>query len=137
MVNKKLTYNLRLETNHEGSTSRLKYPGSNIITAGDGLLFKYDVSTHKARNMPRPGLRVRSLRKVKVRLPGGASITHYFRRRPSQAVCAECKKPLHGVPRERPHGLKSIPLSGKRPTRPFGGNLCALCSREKMKARLR
>jgi large subunit ribosomal protein L34e len=87
--------------------------------------------------MPRPGLRARSLRKVKIKLPGGASIIHYFRRRPSGAVCANCKKPLHGVPRERDASLKGIPKSRRRPERPYGGNLCPSCAREKVKSRLR
>jgi large subunit ribosomal protein L34e len=87
--------------------------------------------------MPRPGLRVRSLRKMKVKLPGGASVIHYFRRRPSESVCASCKKPLHGVPRARPHGLKSFAKSSMRPERPYGGNLCPTCSRERIKSRLR
>ena len=47
------------------------------------------------------------------------------------------KKPLHGVPRERPHGLKSLSRRSRRPERPFGGNLCPECSREKIKGRLR
>ena len=44
--------------------------------------------------MPRPGLRVRSLRKMKVKLPGGASVIHYIKRRPSGAVCAGCRRVL-------------------------------------------
>ncbi|MCX6815112.1 MAG: 50S ribosomal protein L34e [Candidatus Aenigmarchaeota archaeon] len=87
--------------------------------------------------MPRPGLRVRSLRKMKIKLPGGASIIHYFKRRPSQAVCANCKKPLHGVPRERDVDLGKLSRRQKRPERPYGGNLCATCARAKIKSRLR
>lgn len=87
--------------------------------------------------MPRPGLRVRSLRKVKVKLPGGASIIHYFRRRPSGAVCAGCGRQLHGVPRERNVPLSKLPRSRRRPERPYGGNLCPSCARKKVKSRLR
>ena len=87
--------------------------------------------------MPRPGLRVRSLRKVKIKLPGGASIIHYFRRRPSEAVCANCKRPLHGVPRERRIALSSLSRRKRRPERPYGGNLCPACARKKIKSRLR
>jgi len=87
--------------------------------------------------MPRPGLRVRSLRKVKIKLPGGAFIIHYFKRRPSQAVCANCKRPLQGVPTKRRIALSSLTRRQKRPERPYGGNLCPSCARQKMKSRLR
>ncbi len=49
--------------------------------------------------MPRPMYRSRSLRRVYVRLPGGETTIHYERRKPRQAVCAICGKPLNGVPR--------------------------------------
>ncbi|MEM5812456.1 MAG: 50S ribosomal protein L34e [Candidatus Aenigmatarchaeota archaeon] len=87
--------------------------------------------------MPRPGLRVRALRKIRVKLPGGAFIIHYFKRKPSPAVCANCKKPLHGVPRERPSIIKKLSPRKRRPERPYGGNLCPSCAREKMKSKLR
>jgi len=87
--------------------------------------------------MPRPGLRVRALRKMKVKLPGGASIIHYFKRRPSGAVCAVCRKPLHGVPREKPFRMRAFYRSSKRTERPYGGNLCPACSRERIKSKLR
>ena len=87
--------------------------------------------------MPRPGLRVKSLRKVKIKLPGGAFIIHYFKRRPSGAVCASCGKPLHGVPRKRDVDVRSLTKSQRKPERPYGGNLCPACSRQRIKSRLR
>ena len=87
--------------------------------------------------MPRPGLRVRALRKIRIKLPGGASVIHYFKRKPSHAVCAVCKKPLHGVPREMPSKLRVFSRSSRRPQRPYGGNLCPSCSKERMKSKLR
>jgi len=83
--------------------------------------------------MVRPALRSRSLKRRKVRTPGGVSKTHYRKERPSPAVCANCKKPLHGVPRERPIAFGRISRSNKRPERPFGGNLCSACMRQRIK----
>ncbi len=79
--------------------------------------------------MPRPALRSSMLRKMKKRLPGGVSVTHYFKRKPNAAVCARCKKPLHGVPIIQSSRKKKIAKSERRPTRPYGGNLCSRCSR--------
>jgi len=87
--------------------------------------------------MPRPALRSRTLRKVKKRLPGGAFIIHYLKRRPSPSKCAACGKKLHGVPRKRPSLLKRISKSKKTPSRPYGGNLCSRCARGKAKEKAR
>lgn len=84
--------------------------------------------------MVRRSLRSRSLRKMRVKLPGGAWITHYFKRNPSPAYCAECGKPLHGTARLRSIRMKRIPKSRKRPERPYGGNLCSRCARKRIKA---
>jgi large subunit ribosomal protein L34e len=64
--------------------------------------------------MPRPALRTRSLRRIRTKLPGGAFVIHYFKRKPSGAVCAICKKPLHGVPRKLPSKLRRQPLPEMR-----------------------
>jgi len=86
--------------------------------------------------MPRPALRSRSLRRRKVRRPGGELVTRYERRKPSPAKCGRCGNQLSGVPRERPSGIGKLPKSSKRPNRPFGGNLCSSCSRQEIKDRL-
>ncbi|RLF15566.1 MAG: 50S ribosomal protein L34e, partial [Thermoprotei archaeon] len=49
--------------------------------------------------MPRPGLRVCSKKKVKVKLPGGGTAVHYKREKPKPAKCAICGAQLGGVPR--------------------------------------
>ena len=58
--------------------------------------------------MPRPQLRSRSLKRVKKKLPGGAFVTHYSKRRPSGAKCAKCKAPLRGVPRVLDSKMKKL-----------------------------
>ena len=86
--------------------------------------------------MPKRSLRSRSLRKLKVKTPGGRSVIHYGERKNSAAKCAVCKKPLHGTPRARDSGIAKLSRTEKRPERPFGGNLCSSCSRREIKRRL-
>jgi large subunit ribosomal protein L34e len=83
--------------------------------------------------MPRPSLRSKSLRRIKIRIPGGASVIHYLKRKPSPAKCASCKKPLHGVASKRPIKMKRLAKAKKIPSRIFGGNLCASCAKERLK----
>jgi large subunit ribosomal protein L34e len=87
--------------------------------------------------MVRPSLRSTSLRKIRKKIPGGASIIHFFRKRPGGAVCAECGKPLHGVSREISSKIRKLSKSKKRPERPYGGKLCSECSRKKIKEKVR
>ncbi len=87
--------------------------------------------------MPRPALRTRSLRKIRKKLPGGASIIHYFKKKPKKAVCAMCGKPLHGVPSDLTSKVRSLSKSQKRPERPYGGYLCSECARKEIKNRIR
>ena len=86
--------------------------------------------------MPRPSQRTRSLRKIKVRLPGGELKVRFEKRKPSKPVCGGCGKPLSGVPRDVPSRIRKLPKTKKRPERPYGGNLCPSCSREKIKERI-
>ena len=69
--------------------------------------------------MPEGRRKSRSLRRVYVRTPGGKTVIHYRKRKPSKAKCAICKKPLHGVPRERPAELRKLSKTEKRPSRPY------------------
>ncbi len=80
--------------------------------------------------MVRPGLRSRSLRRVYRRTPGGTTTIHFERRRPKQARCARCGRPLGGVPRGRPRELRRMSKTSKRPQRPYGGVLCSRCLSE-------
>ncbi len=87
--------------------------------------------------MPRKNRRSRTFRRVKVRVPGGTVKMHYRKRKPSSASCGVCGAELHGVPRERPYIMKSLPKTEKRPERPFGGVLCSSCARDEFKSRAR
>lgn len=86
--------------------------------------------------MVKRSLRSRSLRKLKVKTPGGRSVIHYGERKNAAARCAVCKRPLHGTPRARDSGMAKLSRTEKRPERPFGGNLCSSCSRREIKRRL-
>jgi large subunit ribosomal protein L34e len=83
--------------------------------------------------MPKPAQRTRSFRRKSVTTPGGRVRIHYSKKQPGPARCAACGRPLHGVPRALPSDLKKLRKTGKRPDRPYGGNLCASCTREIMK----
>ena len=80
--------------------------------------------------MPRPRLRSRSIRRVKVKVPGGRVSLQYRKQNPKQSKCASCKKILHGIPRFSRTQAKNTAKSKKRPQRPFGGQLCSSCSRK-------
>ena len=86
--------------------------------------------------MPQPH-RTRTLRRIKTKLPGGALVIHYEKRKPKIAHCAVCKKPLSGIPRLRASKLHALPKSEKRPERSYAGTLCSKCSREKLRERIR
>lgn len=79
--------------------------------------------------MPEPYKRSRSLRRIKVKFPGGKTSLHYKKRKPKGAKCGECGHLLKGVLRERPFKMRNIPKTKKRPERPYGGKLCGRCMR--------
>ncbi|MBT5022651.1 50S ribosomal protein L34e [Candidatus Woesearchaeota archaeon] len=76
--------------------------------------------------------RSRTLRRVKVKTPGGSVTTQYRKRKPSKAKCHNCGELLKGVPRERPYKMQTMAKTSKRPERPYGGQLCSKCSRRMM-----
>ena len=79
--------------------------------------------------MVRRALRSRSLRKIKVKTPGGNVVTHFKKRKPQKSHCGGCGDVLKGVPRERPTKMQNIAKTKKRPERAYGGVLCSKCSR--------
>jgi len=76
--------------------------------------------------------RTRSLRRIKVKLPGGRITIHYKKRKPKKATCIVTKKPLPGVPRYTPVKLRKLPKSQRRPNRPYGGMLSSKAMRIKI-----
>ena len=87
--------------------------------------------------MPRGMFKSRSLRRIFVKTPGGKVHMHYRERKPKQAHCASCRKPLAGVPRENPGKMGKIAKSSRRPERIYGGVLCSRCSRATLQAQVR
>lgn len=79
-------------------------------------------------------IKSRTFRRIKVKVPGGRTTTHYKLRKPKAAHCGICGAVLKGVPRERPVKMRTLAKTKKRPERPFGGVLCSKCSRAKIKA---
>lgn len=67
-------------------------------------------------------------RKVFVRTPTGTR-ERYKESRPGKARCA-CGKPLAGTARGTRTEINKLSKTQKRPSRPFGGQLCAACSKQ-------
>jgi len=87
--------------------------------------------------MPRGMFKSGRLRKIFVKTPGAKNVVHYRQRKPSKAVCSNCKKLLAGVPRELPAKMANLPKTKKRPERPYGGDLCSACTRKLLQQKAR
>jgi len=76
-------------------------------------------------------------RKIFVKTPGAKNVVHYRESKPNKAICGNCRKPLLGVPRDRPAVFGKLAKTERRPERPYGGVLCSACTRNlhKQKAR--
>ena len=72
--------------------------------------------------------RSRSLRRVRVKTPGGKTKIVYKKSKPGPARCSSCKRPIHGVPRMFNYKFRDLPKSSKKPNRPYS-NLCSGCMR--------
>ena len=99
---------------------------------------------HKVRGAPKivmkgaPRYRSRvAYRKTQRKTPGGKTINQYIKRRPGVAICAICKKPLHGLPRKNITEMQKTNRTSRTIQRPFGANLCSPCSREILRWRAR
>lgn len=77
----------------------------------------------------------RTFRRVSVKTPGGRTVKHYRRRKPSYAKCAITGKRLLGVPRDIPSKIKRLTKSQRKPSRPFGGNLSSEAMRQVLEER--
>ena len=79
--------------------------------------------------MVRPGLRSRSLRRVYVKAPKGARLHHKYHLQ-AKATCRMCGVVLKGMKHGTNAQISKLSKSHKRPSRPFGGNLCSSCMRK-------
>jgi large subunit ribosomal protein L34e len=86
--------------------------------------------------MVRRSLRSRSLKRKQKRTPGNRKVIHYDSKKTKIAKCANCGKPLKGVPRLARTGMRRLPKTKRRPERPYGGHLCSSCMRKKMRNRV-
>lgn len=68
----------------------------------------------------------------KVKTPGGALVVHYVTKKAKGPQCGHCHKALAGIPRLRPTEYKGLPAHDRTVSRPYGGSLCAGCTRERV-----
>ena len=87
--------------------------------------------------MPRGMFKSGRLRKIFVKTPGGKVNVQYKQRKPSKAICGNCKTELAGEPRELPSKMANLPKTAKRPERPYGGVLCSPCTRKILQQKAR
>jgi len=87
--------------------------------------------------MTQPYKRSRTLRRVKVKLPGNRVTIHYGKRKPKLGSCHITGQSLKGVPRYRSRDMHNLPKSKKRPSRPYGGVLSSQAMRDVFKAKAR
>jgi large subunit ribosomal protein L34e len=78
--------------------------------------------------MTAPRHKSRSNKRVKVKLPGGETVTHFRAKKPGKHVCGRCSKPLSGMPNMIPSRLARISKTERVPERPYAGVLCTECS---------
>ena len=80
-------------------------------------------------------IKPKSLRKVKVKTPGGETAISLRRRKPNYAKCKNCGSKLNR-PKLSIKQLKNLPKTKKRPERPFP-ELCSRCMRDYFKNKVR
>lgn len=79
----------------------------------------------------------RRFRRVSVKTPGGKTVKHYRKRKPSPAICAIYGTVLPGVPKMRDSKVRNLPKSQRRPDRPYGGVLSSKAMRVVIKEHAR
>ncbi len=77
--------------------------------------------------MTSPKHRSRSVKKRQVRIPGGRTVTHYRKKKPSKHTCGRCGRILLGVPNRIQSEAKNMNKSERIPSRIYAGNLCNDC----------
>jgi len=79
----------------------------------------------------------RTFRRIHRRVPSGESRLYHILRKPKKARCSVCNDFLKGIARERASEMKRLTKTRKTVSRPYGGNLCSRCMREKIKENIR
>ena len=82
--------------------------------------------------MPAGKHKSKTFRKVFVKTPGGKTIIQHKKRKPSKSKCGSCGAILQGMVRARPRKMQNTSKASKKPSRPYGGNLCSQCMRKKI-----
>ena len=82
-------------------------------------------------------LKSRRFRRVSVKTPGGKTVKHYRKRKPSPAICAIYGTPLAGVPKVRDSVMRNLAKTQRRPERPYGGVLSSKAMRAVIKEQAR
>ena len=77
--------------------------------------------------LPRPGLRSKAQARKTLRTPGNREVIHYWRRKPSRAECALCRRPLQSIPKLRPFRMKKTNKVSRRANRVESGRYCPNC----------
>jgi len=77
----------------------------------------------------------KSTKKYMVKTPGGRTVEHFKKERPSHAFCRVCGAKLNR-PKINVKKFKNLPKTKKRPQRPFP-DLCSRCMREHFKDKVR
>ena len=76
------------------------------------------------------------MKKKRIRTPGNRVAVHMKRIKVGVRLCANCKKPLRGLPKLVPSKLADMSKTKKGISRPYGGYLCSNCTKEVLKERL-
>lgn len=84
-----------------------------------------------------PSLRSTSYKGRSRRSPSGKKVLIGKPKKPSHAICALCRKILHGVPKRSTGQMAKLSKTQKRPERMFGGVLCANCTQQLAKEKAR
>lgn len=78
----------------------------------------------------RYGKMKKAMKKVRKRTVSGKNVFVYRKGRTSSAVCNNCGREMHGMPRMTNAQIAKLAKSYKRPNRKFGGYLCSRCTKE-------
>ncbi|CEM16581.1 unnamed protein product [Vitrella brassicaformis CCMP3155] len=75
-----------------------------------------------------------SNKQIVVKTPGGVNTYHLATKRSARPRCAQanCHIPLAGIPAVRPRELKYMKKRQRRVSRAYGGNLCHICTRDRI-----